>query len=37
MNTFTNKYLFPIKLLPWIFWGIISVVSVYLFSNAWIS
>jgi len=36
MNTFSKKYIVPIKFLPWIFWAFISLLSLYLYNTAWI-
>ncbi|KGF97283.1 hypothetical protein EU96_0994 [Prochlorococcus marinus str. MIT 9302] len=37
MQSVSKNYLVPIKFLPWIFWVIISLASIYLFKTAWVS
>ncbi|KGG00828.1 hypothetical protein EU97_0797 [Prochlorococcus marinus str. MIT 9311] len=37
MKTFSKEYLVPIKFLPWLFWVLISLASIYLCEIAWVS
>jgi len=37
IDSFSKKYLIPIKFIPWFFWAFISFMSIYMCKIAWVN